>query len=73
MICLTEIKILATGSWQARGQLSPDERAAHRDKATEHPHAKNQERRVHAVRYLGRIGENSSADDAAHHNHDGVE
>ena len=68
-----KIHILAAcRAGQTRGKLSPDERAAHREQAAEHPNAEDQKRRVDAVRYLGRISKNSRAHDAAHHDHRGV-
>ena len=74
MIRLSEIDILAArGGGQARGELSPDKRAAHCEQTTDYPHAKYQKWRMHSVRYLGRIGENSRAYDAAHHEHGGIE
>ena len=73
MICFAEIDVLATCRGQACCKLSPDKSAAHRDTAAEYPDAEDQKRRVNAVRYLGRIREDSCANDAAHHDHRGIE
>src|SRR2546421_287302 len=71
---LAQVHVLpALRSGQAPGKLSPDKCAAHRDQTAEHPDAEDQERRVDAMRHLGRISKNSGAHDAAHHDHRGVE
>ncbi len=73
MVRFAKIHVLATGrAGQARGELSPDECAAHREQPTEQPDAENQKRRVNAMRYLRGIGKNSYTHDAAHHDHRGV-
>jgi len=73
IVRLAEIDVLAAcRTGQTRRQFSPDECAAHRKRTAEHPDPENQERRVHAMRNLGGIRENSRAHDAAHHDHRGV-
>ena len=70
MIRVAQVDVLTAGrARQTRREFSPDEGAAHREQATEYPDAQNQKRRVHSVRDLGRIGKNSRAHDAAHHDH----
>ncbi len=70
MVRFAQIDVLTAGrAGQTRREFRPDERAAHREQAAEHPNAENQKWRMHAVRDLGRIGKNSRAYDAAHHDH----
>src|SRR5207249_10789842 len=74
MLGVAQVNILAAFcGWQARGNLSPDKCSTHRDQAAHYPNAEDQERRVNAVRDLGRISEDFRADDATHHNHRRVE
>ena len=62
MIRFAQIHILAAcRAGQPRREFSPDECAAHREQAAEYPDAEDQKRRMHAVRDLGRIGEDSRA------------
>ena len=57
MIRVAQVDVLTAGrAGQTRREFSPDECAAHREQAAEHPDAENQKRRMHAVRDLGRIG-----------------
>src|SRR2546430_6557392 len=72
MIRLAQVKILAACSRETSGELGPDKCAAHCDDPAEHPTAEDQKRCMNAVRHRGRIGKNSRAHDAAHHDHRGV-
>ncbi len=70
MIRLAQVHVLTAGrAGQTGGEFRPDECAADREQPAEHPDAENQKRRMHAVSDLGRIGKNSRAHDAAHHDH----
>ena len=70
MVRVAQVDVLTAGrSGQTRREFRPDECAAHREQPAKHPDAENQERRMHAVRDLGRVGKNSRADDAPHHDH----
>jgi hypothetical protein len=73
MVCLAQVKILATCSRQTSSELGPDKRPAHREKPAQYPDSEDQKWRMNTVRHLGRIREDSRAYDTAHHNHDGVE
>ena len=70
MIRLAQRGVLTAGrAGQTRPKFSPDECAAHREQPAKHPNAEDQKRRMHAVRDLGRVGKDSRAHDAAHHDH----
>ena len=73
VIGLAEVEILAACAGQPRGQLGPDESAQQGEGAARHPDAENQERRVYLPRHHAGIDEDAGADDAAHHQHRGVE
>ena len=74
MVGVAQVNILAAFcGWQARGKLTPDKCSTHRDQAAHYPNAEDQERRVDAVRDLGRIREDSRAHDTTHHDHRRIE
>ena len=73
MVCLTKIKILSARARQARRQFGPDEGAEQGESSAQQPDAENQKRRVDPQRDNVGIDEDAGADDAAHHDHGGVE
>ena len=70
---LAQIRILAADGRASRRQLRIDECAQHRNDAARDPHSKNQQRRVHLLRDDVGVDEDAGTDDAAHHDHGGVE
>ena len=73
MVGLAQIKILPARARQAGGELGPDERAEQGKSSAHEPHSQDQEWSVHAKRNHVGIDENAGADNAAHHDHGGVE
>ena len=73
MIGLAQIKILSARARQARRQFGPDECAEQGQAAAEKPDSQNQEWSVYAEGDHVRIDEDARADDAAHHDHGGIE
>ena len=73
MVRHAQIKVIAAGAGQPRGELRPDEGAEHGQRAARQPHPQNQKRRVYVPGHHIRIDENAGADNATHHDHGGVE
>ncbi len=73
MISLAQIEILPARSGQARGQFRPDEGSQQGQRTARHPDAQDEKRRVHLPCDHARVHEDARPDDAAHHQHGGVE
>jgi hypothetical protein len=70
---IAQIGILAANLRPARGELGIDEGAGDCDQAAGQPDPDDQQRRAHLPGHLGRIQEDTRADDAAHHQHGRIE
>jgi hypothetical protein len=73
MISVTQIRILAARGGHAVRQFRPDEASHQRDTAADQPRAQYQCRRVDALGDHIGVHEDPRANDAAHHQHGGVE
>src|SRR5207249_9809603 len=70
---VAQIRVLAADLRPERGQLRVDEGARQRDEAAHDPRPQDQEGRVDLPRDHVGVHEDAGADDAAHHDHGGVE
>ena len=70
---IAEIGILSADFWPPCGELRVDQGRGKRDQPAKHPHPDNQRRCRDVTRNLGRVDENSGADDPAHDQHGRVE
>src|ERR1051326_6307869 len=73
MIRIAEVRILTTSLGTPRGELRVHERAEQRDDASGNPGAEDERGGVNLPRYHVGVDEDPAADDAAHHDHRGVE
>jgi len=65
--------VLPAHSRSARCQFGVNEGAQHGHNAAGRPHAQDKHGRVQLLRHHVRVDEDASADNAAHHDHGGVE
>ena len=72
MKSIAQVGVLSSDVGHARRQLGVHKCSEHGDDPAGHPHRENQHRRVYLARDYVRVDEDAGADNAAHHDHDGV-
>src|SRR3954465_6586400 len=73
MIGIAQVRVLPADLGAQRRELRIRERAEQRDDAAGYPRADDQRRCVDRARHDVRVDEDARTDDAAHHDHGGVE
>ena len=73
MQSFAQVGILPADYRETRGQFRIDESADQCDQSARDPNAHDERGRLHALRDQVGVDENSRADDAAYHSHDGAE
>src|SRR4051794_20857831 len=70
---VAEIRVLSADTWEKRSELRVAERPGERDQSADDPRSEHERRGFKAAGDDRRIDEDARSDDAADHNHRGIE